>query len=161
MIFLDLLVRDYIMRIILFSSFIALSLGQVAYAEDAKPEVKMQAVVPKVEAVKPDVDKVNKIKEEMRSKVTQKIDKYKMKLDNYLKARGQDDASEGIPGEYEKLVGDIKKRISQLETYKQKLLGKINQKYDFTKDEAVKKVDGKLKVIKKNAFEGLPYNQIK
>ncbi|MDP1975868.1 MAG: hypothetical protein Q8K37_07865, partial [Alphaproteobacteria bacterium] len=97
----------------------------------------------------------------MRSKVTQKIDKYKMKLDNYLKARGQDDASEGIPGEYEKLVGDIKKRIDQLEIYKQKLLGKINQKYDFTKDETVKKVDGKLKVIKKNAFEGLPYNQIK
>lgn len=152
------------MRIILFSSFIALSLGQVTYAEEAKTEVKsnsVQEAASKVEAVKPDMDKINKTKEEMRSKVTQKIDKYKMKLDNYLKARGQDDASEGIPGEYEKLVGDIKKRIDQLETYKQKLLDKINQKYDFSKPEMVKKVEGKLKTIKKNAFEGLPYNQIK
>lgn len=148
------------MRIILLSSFIALSFGQVTHAAEEtesaiKPNLGQEAII------KPNEDKIGKIKEEMRSKVIQKIDKYKMKLDNYLKARSQDDASEGIPGEYEKLVGDIKSRIDHLETYKQKLLNKINQKYDFSKDGIMKKIEDKLKVIKKNAFDGLPYNSIK
>lgn len=156
------------MRIILLSSFIALSFGQVTYAEETKPEAKqnntVQETMPKVDIAKPDAAKIKEIenvKEQARLKVTQKIDKYKRKLNSYLSARGQDDASEGVPGEYEKLVGDIKKRVDHLETYKQKLLGKINQKYDFSKPETVKKIDDKLKAIKKNAFEGLPYNEIK
>lgn len=152
--------EENIMKIFILTSCLALTISHFTFAADTKQDLSPGL---KITVEKKD-DESSKIKEQARLKVIQKLDKYKKKLDNYLKSRSQDEAAEGIPGEYEKVDKDIRSRIEDIESRKQKLLNKINQKYDFSKKEAAQKtaekIDKKLKAIKEKAFENLPHKQI-
>lgn len=128
--------------------FMPLAFGEV---ETAKQNVDAKVLVQNEDAVQ--------VKERLRSRIITKIDKYIGKLDNYLKARSQDDSYESVPGEDAKIVSDIQSRIDNLKQRKDKLLNKVNVKYNFSTPEEAKKtfekVNLKLKAIKEKSFEGI------
>lgn len=141
------------MKRFLISAFLLFATLGVVQADSTKPSGSSSASL-----------ESQKSKDQARERIVQKLEKYKKKLNDYLAARGQDELNESTTNEYSQLRTEVQNRIKVLEGRKQKMLERVEKKYDFSDvnstKKTIEKINRKLKVIKEEALKDLPTKSI-